>query len=487
VTALDKVKTIVIVMMENRSFDHLLGALSLPAYGGRRDLDGLSGDVDPATRELTNPLYDNYALGHRWRPYIAVRDAPLVTDVPHGRGSVSTQLDFSPVVDGFTMTGFAKAYFDANPGNRGAPPESLMIFPPQLVPMTAFLASQYAVCDRWFSPVPTDTQPNRFMSLAGYTKVADTSDTPPDHDILTDWCAKRGVRWRVYHEGFSFITLFRRKVIIDPDFRPFRELASDFQLESDATFPQVVLVEPAYADDPFAAHPDDNHPPLPMGPGEAFLSRVYRAVTSNPARWAGTVMVVFYDEHGGFFDHVRPLSLETKAPNGEYAPFTTTGPRVPAVVVSPLVKPGSVCHEYLDHTSILRFLGEKFGAGKGYSPQVDARHADGTLKSLAVALNAPDAARATPPDPPDLGAVAAITNAEPRQPTTPLQRAFENARVDAHVKYPDAVGDRHPEMLFDIPHPNTGKPDGGAPKAAGAGGGRDRPRPATSGRPRRPR
>lgn len=452
---LDQVKTIVMVMMENRSFDHLLGALSLPAYGGRKDIDGLTGEIDPATRELTNAAYENHALGHVWRPYIVDRDVPLISDVPHGRGSVSAQLDFSEFIDAFTMTGFAKAYFEANPGNRGARPESLTVFPPELVPMTTFLATRYAVCDRWFCSIPTDTQPNRFMWLAGYTKIGDTVDTPPDHEILTDWCDKHGVRWRVYHEGFSSLALFRRKVIIDPNHVPFRKLASDFQLESDSTFPQVILVEPAYNDDPFASQPDDNHPPLPMGPGEAFLSRVYRAVISNPARWAGTVMVVFYDEHGGFFDHVRPLDVKTTAPNQEYPPFWTTGPRVPAIVVSPFVKPGSVCHENLDHTSILRFLGEKFGQGKGYSDQVEARHADGTLKSLAVALNAAEPV-ATPPDPPDLGAVSAIVYAEPRQPTTPLQRAFENARVDAHVKFPDAVGERHPDMLFDIPHPRSG-------------------------------
>ena len=135
------------------------------------------------------------------------------------------------------------------------------------------------------------------------------------------------------------MTLFRRSVLLNQNFRWFDELASDFQIEPDSTFPQVILIEPAYDDDPFALHPDDNHPPLPMGPGEVFLSRVYKAVTSNPQRWARTVLLIYYDEHGGFFDHLPPLPVHTPAPNAEYPEFQTTGPRIPAIVVSPLVRP----------------------------------------------------------------------------------------------------------------------------------------------------
>src|SRR5579862_921042 len=236
-SVLDQIRTIVIVMMENRSFDHLLGWMSLPDYGGRADIEGLRGDIDPVSRELTNLNYDNYALGHRWRPFIVDRDAPLVTDVPHERGDVTTQLDYSGVIRNFTMTGFAKAYFDANPGNRGDRPESLMIFPPQLVPMTTFLAQNFAVCDHWFAPIPTSTQPNRFMALAGYSKVDSTIDTPPDHPgILPDWCdqnPQRPIKWRVYHEGFSFMTVFRRSVLINPNFVSFSQLAGHFQSEPD--------------------------------------------------------------------------------------------------------------------------------------------------------------------------------------------------------------------------------------------------------------
>ncbi len=461
---LERIEHVVVVMMENRSFDHMLGWMSLAPFGGRNDVEGLRGDVDPASGEIANIDYDNYALGHRWRPFLATKDAPLTTDVPHSRAEVSDQLDWNTTIGGYTMTGFARSYFASFPGNRGLAPESMLLFPPQLVPTTAFLARTFTVCDHWFCSVPADTQPNRLMSLAGYTSRDDTPSNPPDHKILTDWCSERNIRWRVYHEGFAFETLFRRNVLIDPHYVGFTGLADDFQTEADDTFPQVILVEPEFADDPFAQHPDDNHPPLPIGPGEVFLSRVYQAVTSNPDRWAKTLMLVYYDEHGGFFDHVAPLPIRTEAPHDEYPAFETTGPRVPAIVVSPYARAGSTCKAPLDHTSLLRFLGERFAPDGKYSAIVSTRHASGALQSLFVALDLSGAAIPKPPAPPALGAVASVTYAEPRQPVTPLQKAFAVARADAQAQYPDAVAERHPQALFAVPHPATGKPAESAPR-----------------------
>jgi phospholipase C len=464
VADLKSIEHVVIVMLENRSFDHMLGWMSLPAYGRRKDVDGLVGDLDPLAGEVANTDYDNYALGHRWRPFVATADAPLVTDLPHSRAEVANQLDWNTAIGGFSMTGFARSYFESFPGNRAGRPESMLVFPPQLVPTTAFLARTFTVCDHWFCSVPADTQPNRFMSLAGYTQRDDTPPNPPDHQILTDWCAKQGVRWRVYHEGFAFETLFRKSVLLDPNYVGFDGLADDFQTEGDDTFPQVILVEPQFDDDPFAQHPDDNHPPLPVGPGEVFLSRVYKAVTSNAKRWAKTLMLVYYDEHGGFFDHVPPLGVRTEAPNGQYPAFETTGPRVPAIVVSPYARAGGVCKAPLDHTSLLRFLGERFAKDGKYSDIVSARHASGLLKSLSEALDLSSVAIPTPPAPPVLGMVASVTYGEPRQPVTPLQQAFARARAEAHSEQADAVANKHPQMLFDRPHPATGEPADSAPR-----------------------
>src|SRR5207245_11532931 len=97
------------------------------------------------------------------------------------------------------------------------------------------------------------------------------------------------------------------------------------------SFPHFVIVEPSYADDHyFAWKATDNHPPNPMGPGEGFLADVYRAVTSNPERWKRTVMIVVYDEHGGFFDHVPPFRVTTSRQGSEDDAWTDTAELLPS-------------------------------------------------------------------------------------------------------------------------------------------------------------
>src|SRR4051812_33929196 len=137
-SVMDQVKTVVLVMMENRSFDHLLGWMSLPAYGGRGDVEGVRGDIDPTTRGLTDPGYDNYALNQRWRPFVVGEDKRLATDLPHSRAQVANQLAYSEADKKFFMNGFARSFFDVHPDQQGNRPESLMVFPPDLLPMTSF-------------------------------------------------------------------------------------------------------------------------------------------------------------------------------------------------------------------------------------------------------------------------------------------------------------------------------------------------------------
>jgi phospholipase C len=171
-------------------------------------------------------------------------------------------------------------------------------------------------------------------------------------------------------------------------FRSLQQLVVDVQEESSDTFPQVIFVEPKYSDAPPAGHGRDDHPPAVISAGQAFLWEVYLALSSKPERWANTAMVVTYDEHGGFFDHVQPLRIVTNPPAGAtFPPFVSTGLRVPSMIVSPFMSAGSVFIRPLDHTSILKFLGEKFNGGS-YSAEVDGRDGVGSLSEvfdLAVA------------------------------------------------------------------------------------------------------
>lgn len=465
----DAIDHVIMVLFENRSFDHLLGWMSHPKYGGNPAIEGLAGDIDPATGELIPDAYRNPALLQTFRPFFAETDEPLASDLPHGRDEVKTQMAHSDVTGQYTMRGFAASYFHENPVQAGpfvTKPDCMRMLAPSAIPVTSFLARNYCVCDHWFTPIPTDTHPNRMMALAGYTEIEGTSSLEPDQYLMVDWAEDNGIPWRVYSDDFSFMMCMVTKGLKPPrglgvlaqraqpngTYRSFSSFAHDYQFDDD--FPAITFIEPAFSDDPFAMEPNDNHAPLPMGPGESFLLKLYNVFFGTPKareRFGRTLVVVYYDEHGGFFDHVPPLVLPTSSGRSGSSPiwgsFGTTGPRVPGIVISPRVNPG-VFKGNLDHTSILRFLGERFGNGKEFSPEVTARHANvgAALRSLGDVVDR-DSPR-TVPQPPVVGALRSVSYPSGRPATTPGQQGFLQARQMFQKTATDALADAHPDHFF---------------------------------------
>jgi phospholipase C len=372
-------------MQENRSFDHMLGYLSLPPWN-RPDVDGLKNDAAWLAK------FANPHNGESFSPFrLPNPGAKLPDDPNHDRYHIATQLG-APAADGYPMTGFVDSCPTLEPTT--GQPMVMGYFNADDLPTTHFFAQNFAVCDRWFSSIPASTQPNRLMSMAGATTIDNNKDLIPSQKLVYDWLEDRNVRWRVYHDGVPFFALMEEWIpwiLMDHDFRDFSRLFADIQNESDDTFPQVIFVEPRFTDAPHIETPTDDHAPSAISPGQAFLAKVYSALTSNEDRWKGTVLVVTYDEHGGFFDHVSPPSgIPTTPPAGfDYEPFSTLGARVPGLVISPLVAPGSVYSGLLDHTSILKFIADQFSGGKGYSPEVDSRKVN-SLTDVLTALPAPD-------------------------------------------------------------------------------------------------
>lgn len=436
-----RLRTLIVVMMENRSFDHVLGHLSLPDYGGRQKVEGVSRLDDP---DYGNPSENGTVLF----PFVG-RDNALPNDLPHERDYVTEQLAHSAALGGYGMTGFTLAYerFTDTTGVLQPPP--LMVLPPEAVPVTSFLANEYAVCDHWFAPLPTSTQPNRLMAMSGYT-LRDTTQSGllPEQHLALDWLTAHHVSWRVYSAGLSFFTLMPKMwpVLIGEHFRSLDHLAADVMHEPDDTWPEVIFIEPDYDDSPvhLSGHACDNHPPLSIAFGEAFLRRVYEAVTSNADRWLGTAMFVTYDEHGGFFDHVAPPAIPCPTPAGaSYAAFDSAGVRVPTIVASPLVKRGSVVKGVLDHTSILQLFAERFGQlGEPYSPSVEGRRQAG-IGSASIVFSA-GAARSDVPTVSSAPIAATTALVSRRDPSTPLQEAFATSvkafaqahGADALAKFP---------------------------------------------------
>lgn len=376
------VDTIVVVMMENRSFDNVLGYLRSPAHGNRAEVEGIA---DPSDATYLNPNGDGVGLAPFW-----TTDGPFPSDLPHGKGAVATQMAFAQVSRSHLMNGFVKAFEDEFHTTLDRSPVLGLLTRADL-PTTGALADRYTVCDHWFACVPTSTAPNRLMSMCGLTNIDETGALVPDQPTVYDWLLAHNVRWRVYAAGLPFLLLMPRlsPLMLTSHFRRLHELPEDLAKEPANLRPQVIFIEPDYYDSPVHFHPPcDNHPPLAMAPGEAFLGQVYGWLTQDPAQWARTVLVVSYDEHGGFFDHVPPHPVRYRNPNG--ITFETTGPRVPTLVAGPFA-PRAVAKTVLDNTSILQLLAERFGSpGEPYSAEVSGRKQQG-IGSVSAVLSAPGA------------------------------------------------------------------------------------------------
>jgi phospholipase C len=387
---LSKIRTIVIAMLENRSFDHILGYLGLPEFG------------HPRAARIEGIQHANLYYAHDTYPPRPLEDHSLNPDPPHERENIAIQINGS--LSG-PMKGFVESYQGTFEKLASQSPHprltGVMEYCTQDdIPTTDFLARNFAICDNWFAPLPASTLPNRLTAMSGYALVDHTPNGYMDdlrnlvrnnpHDLLYGWLDGHSVSWRVYHQGTPFFKqmprVFER---FEQDFGAGNVFRSLDALRGDvlnADVPQVVFVEPRYQDDPYlsGAQATDDHPPASLWGGQSFLKIVYDALTANKEVWKGLVLLVTYDEHGAFFDHVPPRSIPTAVPPGaSYTQgFLTTGARVPGLVVSPFVKGGDLYEGVLDHTSILKFMGEMFGDGR-YSPIVDAR----PIESVADALD----------------------------------------------------------------------------------------------------
>ncbi len=451
--ALNDIDNIVIVILENRSFDHVLGYLSLddanPPVAG---LEGLRSD--PAWQAArANPWAGGAPVTlNRLDPGVQRIDDP-----PHEHDTIALQID-TPNAPGATpkMDGFVVSYLKRSP----APADKSRVmgyYDARSVPIFDFFARNFAVCDHWFASLPTGTQANRLMAMGGTSSIVDNAPVVlPEQPLVYDWLHQRGVQWCAYQWGdyLPFFTLM-------PSWMP--EIATSLAFsalggrgrfrrydkfrqhwtDNGTAMPPVIFIEPEYSDGPNSA-PNDDHPPTGIGQGQDMLANIYNTLIANPKRWAKTLLLVTYDEHGGFFDHVPPVPLPCHV--NSYL-FQTTGVRVPGLVISPLVAPGRVYSENLDHTSILQLLADRFSPGVDYSPEVATRQA--TLKGRIAQLL--DAAPGVPVRVPAIPAAAAAAaqqiamagSAPAPAPSTPgaaaNARAFHNAAMKLAREHPDLV------------------------------------------------
>jgi phospholipase C len=266
--------------------------------------------------------------------------------------------------------------------------------------------------------------------------VSWSSVNVPDQTTIFDWLKRKGKDYRLYVDAKPIYDKIAPTNLLLMD-NQWEHLVNAHTLDtlqghwaSAEPAPAVIYCEPFYNDFATALglHGNCNHCPLPIAFGEDFLKRVYIALTSNPQKWQRTMLVLCYDEHGGFFDHVRPPQMVYAQPEGNTwstkTPFQTLGVRIPALVISPWVKPPSCFSGLLDHTSILQLMVDKFGqpGDLQYFGDAAARKASG-VQSLAESLTGTSASAdiLELPDPPVVSAGATTP------PVTNLGNLFRRA------------------------------------------------------------
>ena len=357
VANLEKVDHLVVVMLENRSFDHMLGYLSVK--GDRPDIDGLR---------------SGFANECQGRSYVArhLETTAVEVDPDHCARAVDEQ-----VADG-RMGGFAAsllATLTAREVQDGDPALVMGYYDGGDVPVYDHLAEEFAVCDRWFSSVPGATWPNRLYALCG-SAAGSRDDLPPHlppiyyqpsfarhldaHHVSWRWYSFDPATLRLadahyllgHHDRFAYFskTGLPWKTILDVSVN--QRIGSFLEDAANGALRSVSWIDPAFTSfNPLGFPVNDDHPPADIKDGQDLVLAVYDALATSP-QWDSSLLVIVYDEHGGFFDHVPPP--ETADDDSET--FGRYGVRVPAIIVSPWVERRSVSSTLFDHTSIIKTI-----------------------------------------------------------------------------------------------------------------------------------
>jgi phospholipase C len=359
---LSRIDHVVVLMLENRSFDHMLGYLKLEAG---LPVDGLE------------PSMANTHGGKTYRVH-HLKSTKLTKDQDPGHGGFDVKQQLANGNGGFVAN-----YAKHNPKdpNRGT---VMGYYNGTDLPLYDHLAREYAVCDRWFCSVPGATWPNRLYAVCGKAAGSKDNRSQPLYAVpsFIRHLDRAKVSWRWYaHEYVATLRLTDdryRFSLSRKNFRYFNRrtaaLGRSF-LEHAAAgdLASVSWIDPNFVDFDLLgpAGSNDDHPPSDVKAGQNLVLALYTALASSP-KWSKTLLVITYDEHGGFFDHVP-----TPAAKDDRRAFRSYGPRVPALVISPWIPRATVSSEVYDHTSIIKTILLRFcRKPDGSIPDMGARVAN---------------------------------------------------------------------------------------------------------------
>jgi phospholipase C len=345
----DPIKHVVLLLLENHPFDQMLGCFKqlYPTLEG----------IDPA-----NPYSNEDDKGNEFKQK-PTDERQMILDPRHEVNHVAAQLKDH-------NGGFVLDFVQTNPIADDEQRQFIMgYYRRGFLPALHRLAEEFTICDHWFSSLPGPTWPNRFFALTGTSSGRVNMPEDGEHTVdfggwfqqkqftIFDRLNDKGISWKVYFHDIpqSICLEHQRRPEMTARYFPILQFLYD-AAGDEADFPAFCFVEPDYN----GATENDDHPPHDVMKAQKLLADVYNAIRANDELWKSTLLVVFYDEHGGFYDHlVPPAVIPPDADHKEYT-FDQLGLRVPALLISPWARKTLDSTQY-DHTSLLKYLVEKWG------------------------------------------------------------------------------------------------------------------------------
>ncbi|XP_043718686.1 non-specific phospholipase C2-like [Telopea speciosissima] len=339
------IKTVVVLVMENRSFDHMLGWMKQT----NPEINGVNGtESNPlSTADPNSNLIFFNDQSHFIDPDPGHSFQAILEQIFGSNATNITTTTTLPSMNGFAQQAFAMT------GSLNMTQTVMSGFQPERVPVYKALASEFAVFDRWFAAVPASTQPNRLYVHSATSHGATSNDGfllslgYPQRTIFEN-LDQAGFSFGIYYQNLPTTLFYRnlRKLKYAMKFRPY-----DLFFKRDAKegrLPNYVVVEQRYFDT-ILWPANDDHPSHDVYDGQMLVKEVYEALRTGP-QWNETMLVITYDEHGGFYDHVATPVSGVPSPDAVVGPepfffgFDRLGVRVPTIVVSPWINKGTVVH-----------------------------------------------------------------------------------------------------------------------------------------------
>jgi phospholipase C len=370
--AAQTIQHIFVLMLENRSFDHMLG------FSGIRGTDAETGQPT-AINGLTG-TETNAAGGKTYMVSSSQTKYTMPFDPPHEFPDVLRQLcgpgaQFAGgVYPAVVSTGFAASYG----GMKCADPQDVMAcYSPAQLPVLSALASEFAVLDNWHASMPGPTWPNRMFAHAASSAGLDHSPTSAEivlweslsgfsfpNGSIFDALRTAGIQRRLY-AGDEFPMVASLKGIGVGDIRSYHLLAGDL---ASGNYPySYIFIEPSYNVTGKYECGTSQHPLADVTNGERLIKCTYESIRNSPL-WNDSLLVITWDEHGGFYDHagapaaVAPGDSTPGSGHNKYRfEFDRYGPRVPALAISPWIAKNRVDHRLYDHSSIPATIEARFG------------------------------------------------------------------------------------------------------------------------------